>query len=90
MMALLSGTARTEIEELVRRVEKIETAVEPSFQQHFVDAMAIPHATADYKHLSQRIDLTGIPSADTEKTRKGRRRPWLAWCRTGRARGQCR
>ena len=73
MMALLSGTARTEIEELVRRVEKIETAVEPSFQQHFVDAMAIPHATADYKHLSQRIDLTGIPSADTEKTRKGRR-----------------
>ena len=31
---------------LVEQVEKIETAVEPRFQAHFVGAMAIPHKTA--------------------------------------------
>lgn len=74
IMALLSGEARTEIEELVRRIEKIETAVEPSFQQHFVEAMAIPHATAEFKNLSTRIDLSGIPAAEADAGREGRRR----------------
>ena len=46
LIALLSGAARREIEGVVRRVEKIETAVEPRFQEHFVEAMAIPHRTA--------------------------------------------
>jgi uncharacterized 2Fe-2S/4Fe-4S cluster protein (DUF4445 family) len=40
-IALLDAT-RGEIEALVRRIEKIETAIEPRFQQHFVEAMAIP------------------------------------------------
>ncbi|MEO8462296.1 MAG: ASKHA domain-containing protein, partial [Chloroflexota bacterium] len=40
LIALLSGDARREIEEVVRTVEKIETAVEPRFQEHFIDAMA--------------------------------------------------
>ena len=38
----------TEIEGVVRDVEKIETAVEPRFQEHFVEAMAFPHKTAPY------------------------------------------
>ena len=42
-IALLNRAARSEIERLVKRIEKIETAVEPRFQDHFVDAMAIPH-----------------------------------------------
>ena len=42
LIALLSGAARREIEGVVRRVEKIETAVEPRFQEHFVEAMAHP------------------------------------------------
>jgi uncharacterized 2Fe-2S/4Fe-4S cluster protein (DUF4445 family) len=41
-IALLNRAARDEIERVVRRIEKIETAVEPQFQQHFVDAMAMP------------------------------------------------
>ena len=40
------GRRRREIEGVVRRVEKIETAVEPRFQEHFVEAMAFPHRTA--------------------------------------------
>ena len=47
-IALLDATSRAVIETLVRRVEKIETAIEPRFQQHFVEAMAIPHKTAPY------------------------------------------
>ena len=57
VMALLSATARREIEDLIPQIVKIETATEADFQQHFVEAMAIPHATADYPHLSQALDL---------------------------------
>jgi uncharacterized 2Fe-2S/4Fe-4S cluster protein (DUF4445 family) len=57
LIALLSGAARREIERVVRRVEKIETAVEPRFQEHFVDAMAFPHRTAMYPNLARVVDL---------------------------------
>ena len=57
LIALLSGAARAEIEGVVRRVEKIETAVEPRFQQHFVEAMAFPHKTAAFPHLAQVVAL---------------------------------
>ncbi|TAK01836.1 MAG: DUF4445 domain-containing protein [Chloroflexota bacterium] len=57
LIALLSGEARREIEGVVRRVEKIETAIEPRFQEHFVDAMAIPHRTAPSPHLAARVEL---------------------------------
>ena len=57
VMTLLSAKARREIEALIPQIEKIETATEADFQQHFVEAMAIPHATADYPHLSQALDL---------------------------------
>jgi uncharacterized 2Fe-2S/4Fe-4S cluster protein (DUF4445 family) len=57
LIALLSAEARREIERVVRTVEKIETAVEPRFQAHFVDAMAFPHATAPSTHLSTVVEL---------------------------------
>jgi uncharacterized 2Fe-2S/4Fe-4S cluster protein (DUF4445 family) len=58
-IALLNRRARTEIEQVVRRIEKIETAIEPRFQEHFVDAMAIPHASAPYSSLANIVDLPG-------------------------------
>jgi len=51
-IALLDRSARDEIEDVVRRVEKVETAVEPRFQEHFVNAMAIPHETDPYERLA--------------------------------------
>ncbi len=57
LIALLSGEARREIERVVRRVEKIETAVEPRFQEHFVEAMAIPHRTAPSPNLERVVSL---------------------------------
>lgn len=50
-IALLDRAARAEIEQVVRRIEKIETAVEPRFQEHFVDAMALPNKTMPYPEL---------------------------------------
>jgi uncharacterized 2Fe-2S/4Fe-4S cluster protein (DUF4445 family) len=38
-------------------VEKIETAVEPRFQAHFVEAMAFPHKTADFPNLARVMPL---------------------------------
>jgi uncharacterized 2Fe-2S/4Fe-4S cluster protein (DUF4445 family) len=63
LIALLSGAARTEIEAVVRTVDKIETAIEPRFQEHFVDAMAFPHRTAQMPNLARVIDLPARPDA---------------------------
>ncbi|WP_193368215.1 ASKHA domain-containing protein [Pelagibius marinus] len=56
-IALLNQAARDEIEEVIRQVEKIETAVEPKFQAHFVEAMGIPHTTAAFPNLAKAVSL---------------------------------
>ena len=56
-ITLVDRKARGEIEDMVRRVQKVETAVEPRFQEHFVSAMAIPHKTALYPNLSKVVSL---------------------------------
>ena len=56
-IALLNAAARSEIEQVVRRIEKIETAVEERFQQHFVAAMALPHATDPFPNLAAAVAL---------------------------------
>ena len=63
LIALLSGAAREEIEQVAREVRKIETAVEPRFQAHFVDAMAIPHRAAPTPHLAAAVQLPEAPPA---------------------------
>ncbi len=56
-IALLDTHSRAVIEQLVRRVEKIETAIEPRFQAHFVEAMAIPHKHLPNPELSKVVTL---------------------------------
>ncbi|MBI2718555.1 MAG: DUF4445 domain-containing protein [Rhizobiales bacterium] len=77
-IALLNSQSRDEIEAVVRRIEKIETAVEPMFQQHFVEAMAIPHKTAPFPNLSKKITLPVpkfvAPAEDGGGDRRRRRR----------------
>jgi uncharacterized 2Fe-2S/4Fe-4S cluster protein (DUF4445 family) len=74
LIALLSKASRTEIEAVVRRVEKIETAVEPRFGEHFVEALAIPHRTAPTPNLARVVALPARPSPATRRD-GGRRRP---------------
>ncbi|MCY4013261.1 MAG: ASKHA domain-containing protein [Gammaproteobacteria bacterium] len=50
-IALLNQASRSEIESVVKSVEKVETAIEPRFQAYFVDAMAIPHGPAELARL---------------------------------------
>ena len=72
-IALLDRSARAEIEEVVRRVEKIETAVEPRFQELFVGAMAIPHDTDPYERLRAAVTLPPRRVADAAEGRRRRR-----------------
>ena len=55
--ALLNAGARRTIETQVQRVEKIETAVESEFQEHFVAAMALPHTVDSFPELAKHFDL---------------------------------
>ena len=56
-IALLNHESRNEIEEVVRHVEKVETAVETNFQQHFVNAMALPHKIDKFPNLAKEVEL---------------------------------
>ena len=72
-IALLDQRSRKDIEALVRRVEKIETAVEPRFQEFFVEAMAIPHLTAPFQELRKAVTLPARTMSSTDTNQRGRR-----------------
>jgi len=72
-IALLDATSRKEIERLVRHIEKIETAIEPRFQQLFVEAMAIPHKVAPYTNLRKVVDLPALKESTMQTETRGRR-----------------
>ena len=75
--ALLSAAARAEIAGVARTVTKVETAIEPRFQEHFVASLAFPHATDPYPNLSQVVRLPErrvAADAGTSRRRRGRTR----------------
>lgn len=59
-IALLNRDARTEIEETVHNIHKIETALEPRFQEHFVNASAIPNAVEPFPILNSIVTLPDV------------------------------
>ena len=79
-IALLNTDARTEIEATVRAIHKVETAVEPRFQEHFVNASAIPNSADPFPILNGLVTLpdvtfnTGGGDGDGGGRRRGRRR----------------
>ena len=75
-IALLNESSRAEIEQVVRKIEKIETAVEPDFQQLFIDAMAFPNKVDAFPELEKVVTLPPIKEAkaETEGGEKKRRR----------------
>ncbi|MBV9739629.1 MAG: DUF4445 domain-containing protein [Hyphomicrobiales bacterium] len=73
-IALLNAASRREIGEVVRRIEKVETAIEPAFQAHFVEAMAIPHASDTFPHLEEKLGIRLQRQVVAEPRRKGGRR----------------
>ncbi|WP_298982413.1 ASKHA domain-containing protein [uncultured Roseibium sp.] len=78
-MALLNRGFRREIEQTVRDIEKIETALEPKFQEHFVNAMALPNKADPFPNLRAAVELparqqTSSPDTGTGERRRRRRR----------------
>ena len=71
-MALLNRNHRREIERTVTAIEKIETALEPRFQEHFVNAMAFPNKTESFDRLAGTVRLPP-KKAPGDETRRGRR-----------------
>ena len=71
-IALLNRASRREIENRVRAVEKIETAIDESFQDHFVEALGIPHAKHAYPNLTKVITLPESNLCDVKPGRKRR------------------
>ncbi len=73
-IALVDGNAREEIEREIRRIEKVETAVESRFQEHFVEAMAIPHKSALFEELGKAVVLPARDNSASQAPASGRRR----------------
>ena len=73
-IALLNAESRNVIETLVKNIEKIETALEPKFQDYFVDAMAFPNKKEPFPNLFSVVDKpqekVGQDSAGGRKHRR--------------------
>ena len=74
-IALCNREARGEIEAVVRDISKIETALAPSFQQHFVGANAIPHAKDVFEDLLKIVQIPDVSfgAGEHKNTRRRRR-----------------
>ena len=74
VIAYHQPVTRAEIEEVVRKIDKIETAIEPRFQEHFIAAMAIPNKVDAFPNLAKAIDLPAPKEASAESAGRRRRR----------------
>jgi len=73
-IALCDTSARAVIEREVGNIHKVETAIEPRFQEHFVAANAIPHATAPFPELGKIVTLPDVSFNTAGAGEGGRRR----------------
>jgi uncharacterized 2Fe-2S/4Fe-4S cluster protein (DUF4445 family) len=59
-IALCNVASRDYIEATVHEIHKVETAIEPRFQEHFVNASAIPNAVDSFPELSKIVTLPQV------------------------------
>jgi uncharacterized 2Fe-2S/4Fe-4S cluster protein (DUF4445 family) len=72
--ALLDRNARGIVESRVRTIEKIETAVQPTFQEHFIHAMAIPNSLDPFTELAKEVTLPAPKTPSESQSAEGGRR----------------
>lgn len=70
-IALCNINARSEIEQIVGKITKVETAVEPKFQEHFVAANAIPHKHDPFTELRKVVQIPS-PSFNASSGKNGK------------------
>ena len=68
-IALLDREQRAEAARLALWVEHVQTAVRPNFQDEFVGAMGLPHATDPFPHLEGQL-----PQRATGRAARGSQR----------------
>lgn len=73
-IALCNVAARDQIEATVHQIHKVETAIEPRFQEHFVNANAIPHAVDAFPSLADVVTLPAVSFNTSGGGREARRR----------------
>ncbi|MCB1338663.1 MAG: DUF4445 domain-containing protein [Maritimibacter sp.] len=73
-IALLNLGARAEIERVVGEIDKIETAIEPRFQEHFVAATAMPNAADPFDGLRAVVPLPEPSFGKSGESGRRRRR----------------
>lgn len=73
-IALCNVAARDQIEAVVHDIHKVETAIEPRFQEHFVNASAIPNAVDAFPELGKVVTLPDVSFNTAGAGSEGRRR----------------
>ena len=73
-IALLNRQKRLEAQHIAQWVRYVETAVDPDFQNEFVGAIHIPHATDEFPHLNGELPERQAQLSDTGRSRERRRR----------------
>lgn len=73
-IALLNRHKRVEAEELAKWVTYVETAIDPSFQKEFTNAIHLPHADDNFSHIAEFLPQQPLLSARSSSRRSRRQR----------------
>lgn len=73
-IALVSAEQRLVIQKAVHKVEYVETAVAPTFQDEFVGAMGLPHASDPFPHLQAILPEQSDNTLNDRQSRRAERR----------------
>jgi uncharacterized 2Fe-2S/4Fe-4S cluster protein (DUF4445 family) len=69
-LALLNLGQRAEAARLAEWVEHVQIATDPSFQNEFVAAMGLPHATDAFPHLTDSLPTSSRPTQRPSRRRR--------------------
>jgi uncharacterized 2Fe-2S/4Fe-4S cluster protein (DUF4445 family) len=72
-LALLNRDQRLEAARLARWAQHVQTAVAPNFQDEFVAAMALPHASDPFPHLAEHLPERPAAAGARRSQRRGAR-----------------
>jgi uncharacterized 2Fe-2S/4Fe-4S cluster protein (DUF4445 family) len=76
-IALLNRKKREDAQDLVEWVRYVETAVDPDFQDEFVGAIHLPHASDSFSHISELLPKDSTFSGNGSSPKRRRRRTVL-------------
>ena len=70
LIALLNKKSRSKISKIVKKINKIETAMAPKFQEYFVSASGIPNSMFSFPELDKVVRLPEVNFNKKKRMRK--------------------